>query len=361
MARNVRTPPSSVFAEEGTAAHALGELLARHHLVGPVTNLDRLTGKWHDKYGHAVSDLETMQAHARDYVELLRDKLAEHPNSVLLLEQRVPTGVPSCWGTADAVIVSPIHVEIIDLKYGQGVRVEVKDNPQLKLYGVGALEAFDDLLGEAEFVRITVHQPRLNNTNSQDIPADELRVWRDSLIPIAEAALGHDAPFGPSDEACRWCPASGQCQAQLQYATALDFGTEPEVLTEEDLAAALDRIPAIEAWCSAVRNHALDVAYSKGKTIPGYKVVRSGGKRFVRDQEAALAALTQIGYTLDEISKRKINGIGELEKLLGGDFEIAVGPFVSKSDGSPSLVTEDDRRPSIQPNPEAAKDFEEEA
>jgi len=267
--------------------------------------------------------------------------------------------VPSCWGTSDAVIVSPVHVEIVDLKYGQGVWVEARGNPQLRLYGVGALEAFGDILGEAEFVRVTVYQPRLNNTASEELSAAELLAWRDSIIPIAEAALGHDAPFGPSDVACRWCPASGQCAAQLQYATALDFGVAPELLSEEDLADALNRIPQIEAWCAAVRDLALDWAYSKGKTIPGYKVVRSGGKRFVQDPEGALGALTAIGYALDEVSKRKINGIGELEKLLGGDFSVAVGPFIAKTEGSISLVTEDDRRASIEPNSEAAKEFEE--
>lgn len=362
MARDVARPPSSSFyAEEGTAAHALGELRARMMLLGTLTD-DEYRAQlqdWRDQYHPVVNDYPAMLEHADGYVDLLREKLAEHPNSVLMLEQRLPTGVPSCWGTSDAVIVSPVHVEIIDLKYGMGVQVEAEGNPQLRLYGIGALEAFGDLLGEAEFVRVTVYQPRLNHTVSEEIPAHELRRWRDSLLPIAEVALGHDAPFGPSDKACRWCPASGQCTAQLKYATALDFGVEPEVMTEEDIAEALDRIPAIEAWCAAVRNLALDMVYSQGRNVPGYKVVQSGGKRFVADPERALETLAAMGYALDEVSKRKINGIGELEKLLKKDFDIFMGPFVDKTTGSPSLVTEDDRRPPINPNAEAVKEFSE--
>jgi hypothetical protein len=361
MSRTVPQPPSSSYAEEGTAAHALGELKARYQILKGLTlpEYRKAFQAWKQQYHHAITDLPEMERHTQAYVDLLREKLAEHPNSQLMLEQRVPTGVPSCWGTSDAVIVSPVHVEIVDLKYGMGVKVEAQDNPQLRLYGIGALEAFGDILGDAEFVRMTVFQPRLYHTVSETLPAAELVAWRDSIIPIAEVALGHDAPFGPSDAACRWCPAAGQCVAQLQYATAMDFGVTPEVLTEEDLAEALDRIPAIEAWCAAVKNYALDLAYSKGTKIPGYKVVRSGGKRFVKDPEAALEALTAIGYALDEVSKRKINGIGELEKLLGGDFDIAVGPFIDKSEGSPSLVTEDDRRSAINPDQEAQKEFSE--
>lgn len=364
MAREVAQPPgTSIYASEGTAAHALGELKARHQLLGALSlaEFKQSESAWSAQHGWAVSGLPDMQRHTQAYVDFLKSRLAIHPNSQLMLEQRVPTGVPSCWGTSDAVIVSPVHVEIVDLKYGMGVQVEAEGNPQLRLYGVGALEAFGFVLGETKYVRTTVFQPRLHHTVSEELSAAELVAWRDSIIPIAELALGHDAPFGPSDAACRWCPASGQCAAQLEYATAMDFGVIPETLSEEDLADALDRIPAIEAWCAAVRDLALDWAYSKGRPIPRYKVVASSGRRVVTDPDAALEALTAIGYALDEVSKRKINGIGELEKLLQGDFDLAVGPFVTKTKGNPSLVPESDKRKSIDPEEEARKEFSSES
>lgn len=364
MERSLDLPPSagSIYAQEGTAAHALSELQARFLILKSLTRkaFSAALGDWREKYQKVIQDEDEMLLHSLAYVDLLKEALAEHPNSQLLLEQRVPTGVPSCWGTSDAVIVSPVHVRIVDLKYGQGYRVEVEKNSQLRLYGVGALEAFGDLLGEAETVTMTVFQPRLSHTVSEVLPAAELRAWRDSIIPIAELALGHDAPFGPSDEVCRWCPASGQCKAQLAYATALDFGITPDTLDEFELADALDRIPAIEAWCAAVRDFALDYVYSKRKKIPGYKVAMSGGRRSIKDEEGAIEALTLVGWSLDEVSKRKLNGIGELEKLLKKDFNTVLSPFVSKSEGKPSLVPENDERPSITPNDGAIKDFGEE-
>jgi hypothetical protein len=80
---------------------------------------------------------------------------------MLLLEQRLPTGIPDCWGTSDAVIVSPDAVEVCDFKYGLGVRVDAEGNPQIRLYGVGALEAYGDLLGDVHTVRLHIFQPRL--------------------------------------------------------------------------------------------------------------------------------------------------------------------------------------------------------
>lgn len=348
---------SSIYAEEGTAAHELGFLLASRDLLGMTTRKFNFRLKaWREKYGQFETD--EMWEYCGDYVEVLRTKVAEHEGSILLLEQKVPTGIPSCWGTSDAVIVSPVHVEIVDLKYGMGVKVFAPKNSQLRLYGVGSLEAFGDLLGEVETVRCTVYQPRLQHVSTESLTALELRSWRDSIIPIAESALGEDAKFGPSGETCRWCPAKGQCVAQMKYATELDFGVKADVLEGNELADALDRIPAIEAWCAAVRNHALDLVYSKNGKIPGYKVVRSGGRRAVTDPEAAQEALLLVGYTLDQVvNPGKLKGIGDLESLLKKDFDTVMGPFVRKGDGSPSLVKESDSRPDINPEVDAAKDF----
>lgn len=360
MSRSVPQPPSSVYADEGTAAHALCEIQARFLVLKELTRsqFSKAVVAWREEHQHAISDEDEMMAYSLKYVDLLRSKLAENPNSQLLLEQRLPTGVPSSWGTSDAVIVSPTHVEIVDIKYGKGIRVEAQGNPQLRLYGVGALIAYGELLGAPEFVRYTVWQPRLDHLDSEQMTSAELIAWRDSLIPIAELALGPDAPFGPSEDACRWCPASGQCPAQVEYATSLDFAVPPEALEPDDLAEILDKLDMIENWCAAVRAYALDLTYSKGQEIPGYKVVMSGGKRSVTDPDGAQEALKNLGYEEDQISARKIRGIGELEKLLGKQqFGQIMSPYVSKSAGSPSLVKDSDKRASIEPNSEAAKEF----
>jgi len=488
MEHEIELPPGdagSPYAQEGTAAHALAYLRARREILGDLTRLEYETElvHWRELYRNVVEDEEEMHYHVSAYLDHLRVQL-EEPGSVLLLEQRVPTGVPSCWGTSDAVVVSPTRIQITDLKYGKGVEVSAAENPQLRLYGVGALEAFGDLLGVVESVSMTVFQPRINNIETEEMSALMLRAWRDSIIPIAEEALGHNAHFGPSDTACRWCPAAGQCSAQLAWATAVDFGpivsdfdqekaaywarhdqvrkvrgtanrhlcidcgeqardwsqihgtsgdladhyqprcrschmkyddltnlgdymlpgremsegervrltglarvkyqcnecglssnlggiathqratkhegvTQPrtEVLSVDELAEVLDKIPAIEAWCAAVKDYALDLVYSKGKEVPGYKVVMSGGKRSIPDEELALEALEIVGFTFDQVGRRKLKTLGDLEKLLRRSFDTVLGPFVVKGTGSPSLVPETDSRPSITPNQEAARAF----
>jgi hypothetical protein len=351
----------NVYAQEGTKAHALGELEAS--LAFGLITKRQYTGrlaKWALSDPHLDEpDLREMQGHVAHYVRFLAELVDQTPGSHVLVEQKVNTGIEQCYGTSDAIIVSPTIVHAVDLKYGQGVPVSAIGNPQLRLYGVGALEMFDDLLGGIETVRCTVFQPRLNSVSTEELTAAELREWRDGLKPIAKEALWSAKPhFGPSEDACRWCPAAGDCRARVEFMTAQDF-KQPDLLEADELAELLARVPDIKSWCEDVANAALRRAYSEGEHLPGWKVVLSGGRRYVTDQDEALKLLEANGLTRDELGSWKLKGIGDLEKVLGTKLEEALGDLVQKSEGKPALAPEDDRRPAIAPNTEAARDFEE--
>lgn len=358
-----QVPPGveSSYAAEGTAAHALAEIKAS--LAFWITTPQaarRARAAWEKEYGKELElwDLAEMDRHTDSYVELIRAALELHPNSQLMLEQRMDTGVPTCWGTSDAVIVSTEHVEIIDFKYGQGVRVDAEGNSQLRLYALGALDTYGDLLGKTQEIRITVHQPRLDHTSTEVLTPLELRKWRESIIPIAEEALSDNARFGPSESACRWCPASGRCKAQLEDVFKQDFEADPETLTPEQVAETLAKVPSIREWLKAFEEAALTMAYSEGVQIPGWKVIMAGGRRSIKDPNGALEALSKAGYSSEQVSKKSLVGIGELEKLLGKDgFNDVLGSFVAKSEGRPSLVVDTDKRAAASPDAEAQKEF----
>jgi len=364
MAEQVPPEPESPYATEGTAAHALGELKAR--LAFDMITKRKFNAelkRWREEFAITPEVEAEMNIHTDAYVELIRERMALYPYTQVYLEQRLDTGVPNSWGTSDTVLVSPFHVEIIDLKYGAGVPVEAKGNPQLRFYGLGALDAFGDLLGETQLVRITVFQPRLNHTLTDEMTPEALRAWRTEVaIPAAELALSDDAPFGPSETACRWCPASGRCRAQIEAVFAEEpFEREPDVLTPEELADALNKRKHVQDWLNALEKVALDTAYSQGVPLPGYKVVLSGGVRRITDVEDAETKLLAAGYDQDDfLAPKKIKGIGELEKLLGKDtFKELLEDtgVVKKTDGKPALAPESDKRPAISPHGEAAREF----
>lgn len=365
MELEVPKQAESSYALEGTIAHALAEIKASF-AFGIIDHavLIRRRAAWQQKYAkHLTPEIEVeMEEHTDSYVAIIQERAQRYPFTTVMFEQRLDTGVPACWGTSDAVLVSPQHIEIVDFKYGSGVAVEAHGNSQLRLYGVGALERYGDVLGETEVVYITVHQPRMEHLLTEEITPQALREWRDSIIPVAEEALGDDAHFGPSETACRWCPASGRCRAQLEDVFSVDFYQEPKLLSEAEIADSLGKVRHVLAWVAAVEEASLAMAYSEGKSIPGYKVVLSGGKRSVVDPDGAITLLEAEGYDFEDIGVRKAKGIGDLEKLLGREkFKTLLEEtgYVRKGEGKPSLVPESDKRAAINPNAAAAQEFKE--
>ena len=308
---------TSFYAEEGTSAHALGEIevSAAFNLIPP-SQAKLLRSIWRESATAAGFDVDEIAYHIEGYVQFIREQASIYPMSQVRAEQRLDTGVPGCWGTSDVVIVSPKHVGIVDLKYGSGYKVSALGNPQLRLYALGALATYGDVLGDTEIVRATVYQPRMDNVSTEELNTEELLAWRSWVLPIAESALGDRATFGPSDAACRWCHASGQCRAQMEWSTRRDFEVAPDLLSPAELSEALEELPRVKAWAAAVEVAALDRAYDKRQPIPGWKVVLSGGQRSVKDSVAAITRLLSLGFSEEQVSEKKLKGIGDLEKLL---------------------------------------------
>lgn len=340
---------SSPYAEEGTRAHTVAEAHAAALFGLPVPVLPEAD--------------EDMYRHGAQYAEHLNEFMVtddEKAPGFVRLEQRVYPGVPECYGTADAVIVKPRTIRIVDYKYGAGVKVYAVENPQLMLYGLGALEMFGDVLGVTEQVHITVHQPRMDHLDTWTISAQELREWRDYVVvPGAALTRSPEAHFAPSLSACRWCPASGDCKARTEYLTKRDFG-DPGTLSVEDLAEALRVAPQMRDWLKNVEERALSRAYGEGETIPGFKVVQSGGKRSIPDADEAIERFRFAGYSWDEVTRVSTKTLGDLEKLVkdrGETLEDVLGDALKGAEGKPSLVPEDDERPAINAATQAAKDF----
>lgn len=354
---------SSIYAEEGTAAHSLAELELSKAFgkLGTGQYLQRLTAWRNDTIARFGAEAAAeMKRYVEGFVTYIQEQAAEYPNTVVFFEKRLShMGVESCWGTSDVTLVSPEHVHIVDFKYGQGVSVRAYNNPQVMLYGVGALEEYGDLLGEAKIVKMSIYQPRVGAFSTFSLTPYELRLWRDeTVIPAALEALGQNARFGPSTDACRWCPAAGQCRAQLEWATQQDFGSNPDLLEPGELGEILGRLKFIRQWADQVESVALDSIYSKSVPIPGWKVVMSGGRRGIPDAAAAIQTLIDAGWKAEQVARFSVRPLGELEKLVGAkELTEILGDQIVKSTGKPSLVHESDNRPSVSPETEARKVF----
>lgn len=362
-----REETDSIFAREGTAAHALAELHGR--LAFDFITEDEFTEaviRWEEEFGDVFgpptnSDREEMFEMSREYVRVVQNLASRYKYAQVSFEQRLATGVPQSWGTSDTVIVSPEAVHIVDFKYGKGVRVEAAGNPQLRLYASGALDTYGDLLGDTELVAMTVHQPRLGHTDTEEMSPEDLRAWREEIVlPAAKLALGpvDKAPFGPSEDACRWCPLAGACRARAEYIAEVDFGAEPELLDDSELAEILPRLKDMRRWSESVEKEALQRAYSEGREIPGHKVVLRGGRRIIKDQPYAIQKMIDAGYEAESVADLRTKSLSALEKLLGRPtFTEVLGDLITKTEGKPAVVPEEDSGVAVTAESRAAEDF----
>ena len=344
---------NSVYAEEGTAAHALAE----HKLKRCLKRRSK----------RPVSDYQCDEmeectdgyvAYAMEQVELARQ---ECKDPVVLIEQRLDYSayVPEGFGTGDLLIVANRVLTVVDLKYGKGVAVDAEWNPQMMLYGLGALELFGAIY-DIETVRMAIYQPRLESVSTWEISVSDLMEWVDKeLKPRAALAIAGEGEFR-SGSWCRFCKAKNTCRARAEEFLRLaqmEFKT-PALLTDDEVAEVLKVADELARWSADVYAYAQDEAVSKGKKWAGFKLVEGRSCRKYTDEEEAAEAAVAAGYA--DIYKRSLIGITEMEKLMGKrKFAEVLGKLVYKPQGKITLVPESDKRQEVMAAT-AEADFKEE-
>lgn len=366
----------SDHAREGSAAHALGEIcLLRgeapfEYLGEPAPAED-------------FADIEVtadMVAAVDVYTAHVRDQLGARKLKPSMVERRVNLEALGEWaegmfGTADFVWydgrTKTLYVN--DYKHGQGVAVEVQDNPQLKYYAVGALLAHGrDSVDAADGVRVlvTIIQPRKPHDDGPirtvEYTAADLMGWAyGELHDAVLATRAEDAPLVPSQDACRFCRAKGICPALRERAMAdamLDFDDHGKVvphtamdrLTPEQIAAILDNDKAIRAWLDGVATLA-KAGLKQGQDTTGgrYKLVAGRSSRSWKSEDVAATRLYTLGFDDDALYSRKLVTPAQAEKLVGKARRADLEDLIAKEDGKPVLAPVDDKRPAVASGPEA--------
>lgn len=354
----------SEYAQEGTLAHRLGELLLRQRWEGADITADLEAVVTHPLYSAA------MWEHMEGYVAFIEERMAEartrcaDPRVFIEQTVRFDDYVPEGFGTADCIILADGLMDVIDLKYGAGVPVSAEGNPQMRIYGLGCYLALSWAY-QIDSIRMTIYQPRLDSISTDAMTREDLLAWADAeLKPKAALAWEGAGDFHPGEHQCKWCKIAATCRAraelQLQLA-AYDFA-QPPTLTPEEVADVLTRLPDLLAWADQVKTYALDAAINKGQHFPGFKVVEGRSNRKYTNEHAIYLRLKKAGYSAADLYKPKeLLGITAMEKLVGKKhLEELVGGLIEKPAGAPTLVPESDKRPELNTAAQAAEDFKEE-
>lgn len=354
---------TSEYAEEGTAAHELCELTARYWL-GEISEAEYENQRDElakDKYYNAE-----MQECANDYAKFVAEKTAAAretcEDAFTALEVRVDFSkyVKDGFGTGDCIIVSDNVLEIIDFKYGKGVRVEAAGNPQMKLYALGAYLEYNTLF-DIDSVRMTIFQPRLSGVQSSDeITVKELLEWAEKYVkPRAKLAYKGEGEFAPSEEVCKFCRAKVQCKARADKNLKL-FDEAPDVLllTPEDAGKILEQAGDIQSWLADLESLVSSTLLA-GQPVEGWKMVEGRSNRRFTDELKVVAAMKAAGYDESLLYERKLITLTQMEKDFGKKAVAeTLGELIVKPQGKPTLAPAKDKRPEFRPEEQLLAEFD---
>ena len=353
-------PGSSNYADEGTLAHSLGELKLRRWLKE--ISKSRYERELVDIQASEYYDGE-MQEAIDFYVDtVLEEYAAAGGGAILMVEQRLDLSrwIPEGFGTGDAVIISITghYIQIIDFKYGKGIKVEALENPQLRLYGLGAADLFEGLY-DFDTVKTTIVQPRLNHVSSEESSLKDLLLWADEDVAPRAIMAMEGTDYLAAGDWCRFCPAKAVCRerasANLELAR-YEF-RRPLLLTDEEIGEVLQKANELQKWVADVSAYALDQALA-GRHFAGWKLVEGRSVRKYADDLRVADALKAAGFDEAMLYERKLYGITAMEKTVGKKrLTEILGDLIIKPQGKPVLVPESDKRDPINTAAAAQADF----
>lgn len=354
---------TSEAAKMGTLAHALCEL----KLQKIFTDRNMSTKSYNSKLKKITSDelYDTdMDRNSDTYVDIIKEIAFAFPSTPLVaIEKKVDYSnwVPEGFGTSDCILIRGNEMHVVDYKNGTGVAVSAIDNPQMKLYALGAMQAYGYIF---PIEKITLHivQPNRSIHSEWTLSKDELLFWGDTYVrPISKIAFDGKGDF-IQGEWCdsNFCRAKAICRKRMDenmslMENAVDAVTQevqlPPLISDEEVGKLLKKAQFLASWVKRLEGYALDKIVSGG-VIPGWKIVEGRSNRTITDFDIVVDKLKEAGYEEAILYEKKPIALTALEKIIEKeDFKNCVQSLITKPPGKPTLAPEDDKRTAMQVRP----------
>jgi len=355
----------SVYAKEGTQAHALGEYCLKN-FVPPSKYINETVNLDGEK---VLVDTEMAQA-VQVYFDVVTEDLKDfYTNGIpmdqneFFLEKRFHlTSVDEdAYGTSDAALAEVFSVlRVYDYKHGKGVPVDVKENKQLMYYALGVLQELDGTEDDFPWIELVIIQPRAPHPDGPvrkwRVSYGNLMMFKDELRMAIRATRLKDAPLRAGTH-CRFCPGRKTgCPAitqeavdvaQAQFAPAesndgIGFAMKkPSEMTPTEIQKVLNAGVIINDWVESVQKFAHSRAET-GEKIPGYKLVKKkSNRKWLDDDTVAGKFMEEYGT---DIYTMKLKSPVQLGKIVPSK---ELEEFIIKPDTGTSLVLESDRRKEV--------------
>lgn len=346
----------STFAEEGTLAHAYCAKKLKEFLGLSVDEEKAEIAQLDEQYHSGEMD-EYTDTYKTIVLEKFNAARAKTKDAQLLVEVKLDFShyVPDAFGTSDAIIIADGVMEVIDFKYGKGVKVSAVENPQMMIYALGAWDLFN-FEYDIRKVRMTIVQPRIDNLSEFELDAADLINWAvDELQPKAnEAYAGGKQKPG---NWCQFCKVKASCKALSSMCIeAQQANPDPRKISKEVMESTiLPLLSTFKTWLTGVEEYSLEQALN-GVQYQGFKIVEGRSIKKITNPTAVMELLSKEGFAKESyIKPTELRSITDLEKLIGKKrFGTICAEYINKPQGKPTLVPESDKRPAFN---QAADDF----
>ncbi len=328
--------PSSKYADEGTLLHnVIAEIVMSgqppEHYLGTKYEDQTLTQELiDDKLKPALAALDQIDPKQEMEIEA---------------ETSVDFGdlLPGVFGSTDLIGRLGTRAVVLDWKFGDGVAVEVEENPQLMFYAAAAMRtpaaqwAFE---GVTEIEMVIVQPPAVKRwvTTPERIAAFELQ-----LVQAVKASEKPNAKLEVGDH-CRWCAAKPVCP-QMTGAVDRALQTKLQAIDTQMLGSYLANADMLEQWITDLRALAFAMLES-GAPVPGYKLVAKRATRSWTDETKAKAELLK-SLPESEVVEMSVISPAKAEKALKKrKIGLPDDLVVAISSGN-TLASADDPRPEV--------------
>ena len=329
--------PSNKYADEGTLLHnVIAEIVMTdnppEHYLGT-------------KYEDQVLTQELIDIKLKPALAAL-DELDPNKEMEIEAETRVGFGdlLPDVFGSTDLIGRIGNRAIVLDWKFGDGVAVDVEDNPQLMFYAAASMRtesakwAFE---GVDEIEMVIVQPPAVKRWVTT--PA-RIAEFEKQLVNAVKEAQKPNAKLQTGDH-CRWCAAKPVCP-QMTGAVDRALKTSIDNLDAPTISAYLKNADMLEQWITDLRALALQMLDS-GAKLPDYKLVAKRAIRQWTDEDKAKVALFAFGLTESEVMESSVISPAKAEKVLKKrKLGLPDDLVVAISSGN-TLASVDDPRPEV--------------
>lgn len=324
------------YAQEGTVAHTIAEQAVREKLLDEMKTI------------HGDEEMELHAEEYANYIAIILNEKYKGGEVAVATEQRTTLKAypDECFGTVDCYTRNETRLDVFDYKYGKGVAVRAKDNPQLLIY---AFSLFTSLTvkEQTQIKEVGVHiiQPRIGNIDGHYITVEELKAFGEKLTKKIDNIKYNMVTFEGGDH-CRFCPALVKCREYYWRKVYRKIDDDAD-FKDEELEDIIEKAEEIHAYITKLKTYVTETIRSGG-VVKGFKLVAGVRRRQITDEQKAVELLERAGYNRETTTITELKGFTELEKICGKKaFTEICGEVITYKEGQPVLAKEDDKRPAV--------------